>query len=44
MEVFGGPQADQGGYFAVVAVNWNDNEAKSLVLDLVEIGAADSAT
>jgi Alpha galactosidase C-terminal beta sandwich domain len=35
--VFGAPQT---GYYAIVAVNWNDDDAHSLTIDFVKIGAA----
>ncbi len=41
IEVFGAPQAHDDGFFAVVAVNWDDEEAHPLSIDFVEIGAAD---
>ena len=39
IEVFG---ARQSGYYAIVAVNWNDEDAHSLTMDFVKIGAAES--
>ena len=42
VEVFGAPQAHDGGYFGIVAVNWHDEQAKPLTLDFVEIGATGS--
>lgn len=41
MEVFGAPQAHDGGFFAAVAVNWDDEEAHPLTIDFKEIGAAE---
>ena len=41
IEIFGAPQVHDDGFFAVVAVNWDDEEAHPLSLDFFEIGAAD---
>jgi len=43
VEVFGAPQVHDGGFFAVVAVNWDDEEAHPLTIDFAEIGAADDS-
>jgi hypothetical protein len=43
IEVFGALQHHDEGFFAVVAVNWNDDEPHVLSMDFVEIGAAESA-
>jgi len=36
-------QADEGGYHALVAVNWNNEETQTVEIDLINAGVTDSA-
>lgn len=40
IEVFGAPQAHEGGFYALVAVNWDDYDSHPLSIDFVKLGAA----
>ena len=42
VRVYGAQQIDDGGYWAVVAVNWNDHNSLSVGIDFIILGATNS--